>query len=765
MSLINVSSSFSNPNIHNVGANDYSLVDFIPFEILRLIAAFFDDRKDVIHFSLANRHVSHLLSDPLLWNLFLQKDFSHIYPTLKFDFKESPTIYRQLARVMGHLKTGAFRYHAVEGRHALSRRMIISNGKLISVPSNQMNTIQISDLKTGKVLCTLNVNQPVTCLTTCDHQLIAGLEDMTIKIWDITTGIEMKSPTNQDYSLNGQKIKCATAWNGKLMFGLDNGIIMILDPKTAEMQTLDGNQFDITCVVVQNDKLFSGASDCTIKVWDLNTGKEVRTLNGHRHKITCMAVWDDHRLISASADRTLKIWDLKTGQVLQTLRGHRTYVGNMIMFENILLSSSPWDIKIWDLKTQKVLQTFEEEQSQIQYISFSNGQLISCLEDRIINSWDFNFPSLSLYSQQLLEENLEILGKMAHAEYTQQPQVVEELAEKLHPDFKERLKQHSFKLKVPFSSSAAVILRVQTEVCVEALLNAVHSQDHRRASQLLNQMLWIDPHNSIIYFLLWLICDRPDSDRWGEHAFHERQGYSATLLQKEEAIAEFKHILKMKWDGDFPLLLADLGIVTKREYSQKLNCRPTDLPARGLRSAADLQALFNSPHFQYLQIIPEETSKDRTQARESALKKQKAVYALLDELLIATQQKSEETKQCAVAKDESGNVYEVPNPWPAFLEKLKKTKADLSAQGLTPDQFLEKFSPTSYAEIVKMTNALIDEFRSLEPGTQILRLHAYLNQWGIHQKWIRLHQDDGIESLADLLKTAHAPHDIFNMGV
>jgi hypothetical protein len=59
---------------------------------------------------------------------------------------------------------------------------------------------------------------------------------------------------------------------------------------------------------------------------------------------------------------------------------------------------------------------------------------------------------------------------------------------------------------------------------------------------------------------------------------------------------------------------------------------------------------------------------------------------------------------------------------------------------------------------------LIDEFRTLERETQILKLCAYVNQWGILNAWNKL-RSRGIDSLATLLeKKDTVLPDIFNMG-
>jgi WD40 repeat protein len=56
--------------------------------------------------------------------------------------------------------------------------------------------------------------------------------------------------------------------------------------------------------------------DETLKVWDLESGQELRTLTGHSSPVNSVAVLaDGRRAVSASRDNTLKIWDLESGTV------------------------------------------------------------------------------------------------------------------------------------------------------------------------------------------------------------------------------------------------------------------------------------------------------------------------------------------------------------------------------------------------------------------------------------------------------------------
>jgi WD40 repeat protein len=63
--------------------------------------------------------------------------------------------------------------------------------------------------------------------------------------------------------------------------------------------------------------LASGSVDNTIKLWDITTGKEIRTLQGHSSWVSSVSFSPDGKtLASGSGDNTVILWDVNFEDLL-----------------------------------------------------------------------------------------------------------------------------------------------------------------------------------------------------------------------------------------------------------------------------------------------------------------------------------------------------------------------------------------------------------------------------------------------------------------
>lgn len=79
--------------------------------------------------------------------------------------------------------------------------------------------------------------------------------------------------------------------------------------------------------------MLTGSLDNTIKLWDIKTGKCVRTLFGHAEGVWSIAA-DHFRVISASHDKTVKVWELHSGRYMHTFGGYREAVTCVAMSDS-----------------------------------------------------------------------------------------------------------------------------------------------------------------------------------------------------------------------------------------------------------------------------------------------------------------------------------------------------------------------------------------------------------------------------------------------
>ncbi|WP_414756268.1 WD40 repeat domain-containing protein, partial [Anabaena sp. CCY 9910] len=87
---------------------------------------------------------------------------------------------------------------------------------------------------------------------------------------------------------------------------------------------LEGHREGVWSVSFSPDgkTLASGSEDNTIKLWNLETGNQIRTLKGHSNFVYSVSFSPDGKtLASGSKDNTIKLWHLETGNQIRTLNG------------------------------------------------------------------------------------------------------------------------------------------------------------------------------------------------------------------------------------------------------------------------------------------------------------------------------------------------------------------------------------------------------------------------------------------------------------
>ena len=86
------------------------------------------------------------------------------------------------------------------------------------------------------------------------------------------------------------------------------------------------NQSGINTLAIDHNvtTIISGSNDGVIKIWDIDSGKELKRLRGHTDRVWSVVISkDDKNIISGSRDKSIKIWNKFTGELEQSLMTNR----------------------------------------------------------------------------------------------------------------------------------------------------------------------------------------------------------------------------------------------------------------------------------------------------------------------------------------------------------------------------------------------------------------------------------------------------------
>ncbi|RUR83519.1 WD40 repeat domain-containing protein [Chlorogloeopsis fritschii PCC 9212] len=160
--------------------------------------------------------------------------------------------------------------------------------------------------------------------------------------------------------------------------------------------TLSGHIGKITSLAISPDGqiIVSGSADKTIKLWDLNTGKSIRTLNENVGEVSSVAISPDGNFLAIGSCQhpksNVKVWHLATGKLLHTLLGHQKPVNFVtISPDGLILASGSNKIKIWNLhKGDRICTLWHASSVHAAAISADGSILASASSDSKIRLWN-----------------------------------------------------------------------------------------------------------------------------------------------------------------------------------------------------------------------------------------------------------------------------------------------------------------------------------------------------------------------------------------
>ena len=164
------------------------------------------------------------------------------------------------------------------------------------------------------------------------------------------------------------------------------------------IRTFDSYIGNVTSVTLTLDGRFvlSGSSYKALRLWDLTTEDFGRTFEGHTGPgwLTSVALTSDGRFaLSGSEDQTLRLWELATGRCLRASKSQTGYVRSIALTPDdrfVLTGNSDKTLQLWELATGHCLRTFQGHTAPVTSVALTpNGCFaLSGSEDQTLRLWE-----------------------------------------------------------------------------------------------------------------------------------------------------------------------------------------------------------------------------------------------------------------------------------------------------------------------------------------------------------------------------------------
>ncbi|KAM8887573.1 F-box/WD repeat-containing protein 10 [Synchiropus picturatus] len=169
--------------------------------------------------------------------------------------------------------------------------------------------------------------------------------------------------------------------------------LLYVGTKSKFVSALKGHVGSIRAVLMCEEKgiMISGSCDTSIRCWSLRTDQCVMALYGHTGSVNCLDIYED-RLVSGAKDCQVKVWNLQTGRNFYDMKfKHPGSVRCVKISATTVFSACDRGlVKVWDMDSASLIRVITGHKSSVRCLFYDEWHLLSGDFNGQLMVWSIN---------------------------------------------------------------------------------------------------------------------------------------------------------------------------------------------------------------------------------------------------------------------------------------------------------------------------------------------------------------------------------------